>query len=366
MSETKQEAPAVKKKERNIVFKNVVVTSPGPIGSLKRVGPIYDPFILEIGKILETIVEGHNVCEVREDGVRTPLTRENYNKGELIVTPVPEDIGGCCGGEGGSGEIGAGLPDFEGKQGRFLKVLTNPDAPNPIGWASLKWEDIIDHPDVVDAEVLTEYAKIGHAHELATKEVAGFMSAEDKTKLDNYEESTAKIIKEAIPSIVQTINESDKRENEFGSDKVRFDDHFTVEELLNKLKIENEANKERTFVFVFPSGLMDGPLPVYKLIDFDCTLLNMSAVCEHDGNKDVILSLERISEKDYEAGNENGWYDLTSDRLVLKPNNKVIPDTRLTVEKLNKGEVIRFNVLQNAGGVSTLTINVTVKKIINI
>jgi len=87
----------------------------------------------------------------------------------------------------------------------------------------------------------------------------------------------------------------------------------------------------------------------------------VSAVCEHDGNKDVIISMERITEKDYEAGKDNAWYDITSDRIVLKPNNKVIPDTRLTVEDLHENEIIRLNVLQYTGGVSSLTVNLTVK-----
>lgn len=356
--------PATTKKQRNLIFKNVIITSAGPVAALDRIAPVYNPFILEIEKILRVIMEGHRICEYREDGVLTPLTRENYNKGELIVSPIPDENNGCCGGSGEGGGIGAGLPDPTGKEGRFLKVLQDTEGPI-ISWATLKWDDILNRPEVITSEDLKKYATLEHAHELASSEKAGFMSATDKDKLDKYEESTSKIIKESIPNIVKTINESDKGENEFGADKVRFDDHYTVELLLEKLKVENESNKERTFVFVFPTGIMDGPLPVYKLVDYDCTLLNMSAVCEHNGNKDAILSLERISEQDFENNIENGWYDVTSDRLVLKPNNKVIPDTRLTVEKLNKGEVLRFNVLQNGGGVSTLTINLTVKKIIN-
>ncbi len=349
-------------KQLVLLFKNVVVTSYGPIDTLNRTAPIYDPFILGLDKILQTIVEGHKVCEVRQDGSRVPLTRDNYNKGEMIATPIDKENGGCCGLPGNEGGgSSAGLPDMSGKTGRFLKVFLNAEKEPNAGWYSIKWEDIIDAPEIVDAETLKEYATLNHGHELVTDKKSGFMSPEDKTKLDKSHETMLATIKEAIPSVVKEINQSDENVNEFSAKKVRYDTHQTVDYVLTKLIEDNEKNKLRTFVFVFPTGLMSGPLPVKHMVPWGCTLQNVSAVCEHDGNKDVIISMERITEKDYEAGKDNAWYDITSDRIVLKPNNKVIPDTRLTVEDLHENEIIRLNVLQYTGGVSSLTVNLTVK-----
>lgn len=355
-------APQTEKdKQLVLLFKNVVVTSAGPVQTLARIAPIYEPFILGLDKILQTIVEGHKVCEVRQDGSRVPLTRENYNKGEMIATPIDKENGGCCGLPGGEGGSGAGLPDMAGKEGKFLKVFIGPDNEPAAGWYSMKWEDIANAPEIVDIEKLKEYATLNHGHELVTDKKSGFMSPEDKMKLDKSHETMVNTIKESIPSVVKEINESDENVNEFAAKKVRYDEHQTVDYVLTKLLEDNEKNKLRTFVFVFPTGLMSGPLPVRHMVPWDCTLQNVSAVCEHDGNKDVIISMERITEKDYEAGNDNAWYDITSDRLVLKPNNKVIPDTRLTVEDLHENEILRLNVLQYTGGVSSLTVNLTVK-----
>lgn len=306
-----------------IIYKCIIITSTGPIHELGgQHAPILYPFVLDINTIYRLLVDGHEVYEVREDGCRTKLNYDNYDKGDLIVV-TPEIPGG---GECGSyvhptGDGYKHLPVMGENNGG--KALFSTNSAGAAIWRKITISDVEDFPNLKD------YSKIDHSHELATIEKDGFMSKDDKRTLVDFETNIDTYVIEHINDIVNYLN---KAESKLSFDSIKdTESNKSLKEIIDA----QDTHMNTKYIKLCISRTADnGIQPLNITIPFECEVKSISCYA-NKYETDLQFNIKKISGENEDVINGNPILikagNVKSD-IVTVVNEHIYKDTCMKVD----------------------------------
>lgn len=118
----------------------------------------------------------------------------------------------------------------------------------------------------------------------------------------------------------------------------------------------------KTPSFIISSTLTAGVQPILIKMDQDGIINNVSAICSTAGTDDCEISIEKISETDFDTN--TNWSSIFTTNLTI-PSGKFSNITSqayvLKSNIINKGDVLRLNVIKSGTTITGLNVELSIQ-----